>query len=184
MHIFGNLSSKFSKVNVRFEISTFKVVYMRNFIKIEKLILFSSNYPNLGIWLQIFKKLCQICNQHRQNKVQANFVKRLESWYFLAENIQICSFGLKFWTTKATRKFRISPILKLCVVSQFFGLFQQFLGRFGWFWHVSACSGFKQVQNLLHICRTPFYKNTSGGLLEVVRTELSLPIKFCVWIFL
>ena len=47
--------SKFLKTNVRFEVSTFEVVYLRNFIKIRKLILFDSKYPNLGIWALIWK---------------------------------------------------------------------------------------------------------------------------------
>ena len=35
---FGDLGSKFSKANVRFEISPFEIGYMRNFVKIRKLI--------------------------------------------------------------------------------------------------------------------------------------------------
>ena len=53
---FGNLCSKFLKTNVRFEISTFKVVHMRNFVKIRTLILFGPKYPDLAIWLQNFWK--------------------------------------------------------------------------------------------------------------------------------
>ena len=37
---FGHLGSIFSKANVKFEISSFKIGYMRNFVKIRKSILF------------------------------------------------------------------------------------------------------------------------------------------------
>ena len=47
---FGDLGSIFSKANVRFEISAFKIGYIRNFIKIRMLILFDPKCPNLGIW--------------------------------------------------------------------------------------------------------------------------------------
>ena len=56
MVIFENLDSKFLKANIRFEINTFKIGYMRNFAKIRKLILFGPKYPNLGIWAQNFPK--------------------------------------------------------------------------------------------------------------------------------
>ena len=45
---YGDLGSKFSKTNGKFEISTFKKGYIRNFVKIRKFILFSSKRPNLG----------------------------------------------------------------------------------------------------------------------------------------
>ena len=49
MPIFGDLVSKFSETNVRFEISTLEIGYMRNFAKIRKLIFFDPKCPNLGI---------------------------------------------------------------------------------------------------------------------------------------
>ena len=51
----GHLSPKFSKTNVRFEISTFEIGYMQNFVNIRKLILIDPKYPNLGIWAQSVK---------------------------------------------------------------------------------------------------------------------------------
>ena len=44
------------KVNVRFEISTFEIGYMRNFVKIRKLIPFGPKCPKLGIYAQNFGK--------------------------------------------------------------------------------------------------------------------------------
>ena len=49
---FGDFSSKCLKTNVRFEISTFKIGYMRNFVKIRKLILFGPKGLSFGIWAQ------------------------------------------------------------------------------------------------------------------------------------
>ena len=56
MSIFGDLASKLSKTNVRFEISIFEIGYMQNFAKIRKLILFDPKCLNLGIWTQNFRK--------------------------------------------------------------------------------------------------------------------------------
>ena len=52
---FGDLSSIFSNTNEKFEISKFKLGYMRNFVQIRKSILFSSKHPNLDIWAQNLK---------------------------------------------------------------------------------------------------------------------------------
>ena len=41
-----------------------------------------------------------------------NFVERLDSWYLLAQNIQIWAFGLEVLKTKASRKLKISSIFK------------------------------------------------------------------------
>ena len=56
------LSSTFSKTNVRFEISTFEIGYMRNFVKIK-------NFE-----FEIFEKKCQILNQGHQNLVKTKFM--------------------------------------------------------------------------------------------------------------
>ena len=56
---FGNLSSKFSKMKVRFEINTFKIEYRQNFLKVRKFILFRTKYPNLGILARNFRKQMQ-----------------------------------------------------------------------------------------------------------------------------
>ena len=78
---FGHLDSKFSKINVRFEISTFEIAYRQN------------------------------------------FVRRLESWYFLTQNTHISAFGPKIWKMKVSRKFQISPTLKFWVVLGRFTIF-------------------------------------------------------------
>ena len=52
----GYLCSKFWKANVRFEIITFKIGYMQNFVKIRKLIPFGPKCSKLGIWAQNFGK--------------------------------------------------------------------------------------------------------------------------------
>ena len=46
---YGDLSSKSLKRNIRFEVSTFEIRYIRNFVKIRKIIHFGAKYPNLGI---------------------------------------------------------------------------------------------------------------------------------------
>ena len=51
---FGDLDSTFSKTNVRFDISTFEIGYMRNFVKIRELIL--TKYPNLYVWARNVQK--------------------------------------------------------------------------------------------------------------------------------
>ena len=45
-----DFTSKCLKTNVRFEISTFEIGYMRNYVKIRKLIPFGPKVLNLGIW--------------------------------------------------------------------------------------------------------------------------------------
>ena len=52
---FGDLGPKFSKTNVRFEVSTFEIGYMQNFVNIRKLILIDPKYQNLGIWVRSVK---------------------------------------------------------------------------------------------------------------------------------
>ena len=47
---FGDFSSKRSKTNVRFEISTVEIECMRNLVKIGNLILFGPKDPSLGNW--------------------------------------------------------------------------------------------------------------------------------------
>ena len=53
---FGDLDSKFSKKNVRFESSYFKIGCRQNFVKIKKLMHFVLNCPHLGIWAANFRK--------------------------------------------------------------------------------------------------------------------------------
>ena len=65
---FGDLGSKFLKTNVKFEINTFEIWYMRNFVKIKELILFGPKCPKafglkafkksqtFGIWAQNFQR--------------------------------------------------------------------------------------------------------------------------------
>ena len=52
---FEDLNSKFLKINVRFEISTFEIGYMQNFVKVRKLMLFDPKCPYLEIWAQTFQ---------------------------------------------------------------------------------------------------------------------------------
>ena len=52
---FGHLGSKFLKTNVRFEVSTFEIGYVRNFVKIRELILFGPKHPNFGVWARSLK---------------------------------------------------------------------------------------------------------------------------------
>ena len=47
----------------------------------------------------------------------------LEIWYFLAQNAQIWAFGIEVWEAKASKKFQISTILKLCVILDRFAIF-------------------------------------------------------------
>ena len=55
MPIFGDLGSKFSETNVRFEIKTFEIGYMQNFANIKMLIL-SPKCSNTGISFQNSQK--------------------------------------------------------------------------------------------------------------------------------
>ena len=58
---FEHLGSKFSKTNVRLEISIFEIEYIQNFVKIRKLILLGAKYQKLGIWAQhIWKQLSDL----------------------------------------------------------------------------------------------------------------------------
>ena len=43
-------------------------------------------------------------------RYRKNFIKKFKSWYFLAQNTEIWAFGLKFWKTKASRKFQVSSV--------------------------------------------------------------------------
>ena len=52
---FGDLSSKFWKTNVEFEISSFEIGHMGNFVKIKRLIHVDPKMPNWGFGLEIFK---------------------------------------------------------------------------------------------------------------------------------
>ena len=47
---FGNLGLKFSQTSVRFEISTFEIGYMQNFVMVRELILFGPKFSNFGTW--------------------------------------------------------------------------------------------------------------------------------------
>ena len=55
MPILRNLGSKFSETNVRFEISTFELGYMQNFLKIIKLTLFGPKFGYLGLKFEKWK---------------------------------------------------------------------------------------------------------------------------------
>ena len=57
---FGDFVLKLLKTNVRFEISTFEIVYKQNLAKLTKLKLFGPKCTNLGIWFKVFEDQCQI----------------------------------------------------------------------------------------------------------------------------
>ena len=98
MPIFGDLSSKFLNINVRFEISTFEIGYRQNFAKIRKLIIFDPKCPYLGIWAQNFQiPMSDLKSAQSKYSAWKILLKRLESWYFLTQNAQICTFGLKIF---------------------------------------------------------------------------------------
>ena len=91
---FGHLGSKYLKTNVKFEISSFEIGYLRNFVKIRRSILVSPKCPNLGILARNFRKQMANLKSAYLKKVHAKF--RL-SQYFLAEKAQLWVFGLKIW---------------------------------------------------------------------------------------
>ena len=53
---FGDLGSRCLKTNVRFEISTFEIEYKQSLVKINKLIHFGPECPNVGVWAQNFRE--------------------------------------------------------------------------------------------------------------------------------
>ena len=53
---FGTLGSTFVKTNVRTEVSTFKIGFIKSFAKIRKLTIFDPKSPKMGIWAQNFTK--------------------------------------------------------------------------------------------------------------------------------
>ena len=76
---FGDLSSKFSKTNVRFEISTFEIEYRQNFVKIRKLILFDLKCPYLVIWTQDSRKPMSDLKSAHSKQGTCKISLRLES---------------------------------------------------------------------------------------------------------
>ena len=142
---FQHLGSKFSKTNVRSKpkINTFVIGYRQNFVKFRKLIHFDPKCQYLEIWARNFKKQCQIWNGNLRNRVQATW--NIEKLILLGPKTQIWGFGLEVLKTKAKRKFRIFPILKIWLVLGCFTIFWGSLwlvsGCFGWFWLVSGCFG-------------------------------------------
>ena len=56
MSKFGYLGSTFLKTNVRFEISTFEIVYRQNLVNIKKMVHFDRKCLSLGIWALNFSK--------------------------------------------------------------------------------------------------------------------------------
>ena len=52
MSKFWHLGSDLSKINVKFELSTFEIEYVRNFVKIRQSILFGLKCANLGNWVR------------------------------------------------------------------------------------------------------------------------------------
>ena len=93
MSKFGHLGSKSLKTNVKFKISTFKIGYVKNFVKIRKFILFGPKYLNLGNWLEIKKKNKFEISTFKTGACEISL--RLESQYFLPQYAQIWTFGLE-----------------------------------------------------------------------------------------
>ena len=78
MPIFGDLGSKFSKTNVRFEIGTIEIAFIRNFAnKIRKVIPFDPKCPNLGS--KFSKNNARFEISTFEIKYKQNIVERLES---------------------------------------------------------------------------------------------------------
>ena len=148
MSKFGDLCLKLLKTVFRFEISTFEIEYSQNFIKNRKLILFG---PNAHIWrfeLCTFQNEYEFeistfewssRNQHHNSTCEISLV--LGSYYFFVQNIKIFAFGLEILKNKDSRKFQISPTLKLWVVSDHFAISWAVLGCFGLFRLVLAHLG-------------------------------------------
>ena len=72
---FGDLDSKFSKTNNEFEISTFEIGYMQNFVKIESY----PKYPNLRVWAQNFRKQIKHLKSADSKQSTCEISLRLES---------------------------------------------------------------------------------------------------------
>ena len=84
------------KVNVRFEISNFQIVYRQDFVKIKKFILFDPKCPYLGIWAQNSWKPMSDLNLAHSKWCSSKVMLRFESLYFLTQNVQIRHSGSKF----------------------------------------------------------------------------------------
>ena len=74
---FGDFSSKRSKTDVTFEISTFEIGYMRNLVKIRKLILFSPKGLSLGIWTQNLGKRMSDMNSAPSKSGTSEFLLKI-----------------------------------------------------------------------------------------------------------
>ena len=114
------MGSKFYKTNVRFQISTFEIACMQNFVKIKKLIHFGPKWPNSDLKSAPLKlgteKILLKSLKTKFGHLGSNFEKQK-----LVENsrfLQFCNF------------------LLFQVVSQFF-----WGGRFSWFQVVLAVFG-------------------------------------------
>ena len=108
---------KFSKIKVRFEISTFEIGYMQNLVKIKKLIPFVPKIPKFGhFWLEIWKR-------NASRKFQISLV--LKFWVFSGRFVIF--WGCFGWFQ---------------LVSVVFGSFWLVSTYFGWFRLVLARSGF------------------------------------------
>ena len=129
---------KFSKMKVRFEISTFEIGYRQNFVKIRKLLLFSFWSKMSKFWDSDSKfSKTNVNSELFELGYIRNFVK-IRELILLEQNGQIWAFGLEIWKANTRRKLQIFPILKFWVV---LGCFIISLGRFCSFRLVSARFG-------------------------------------------
>ena len=94
---FGHLGSKYLKTNVKFEISSFEIGYLRNFVKIRRSIHVSPKCPNLGILAQNFQKQMANLKSAYLKKVHAKF--RFKSILFGRKSpiVGIWAQNLKIW---------------------------------------------------------------------------------------
>ena len=159
-----------SKTNVKFEISTFEIGYMRNFVKIRKLIFFGPKCPNLGIWARNLKKI--------------------------NDKFEISSFKIGYMQNfvKIRKSILFSPKCPIVGNPKFpqfeilgrFGSFRKFLGvvlaGFGSFWLVPGFSKYDYCVCLLTFAIIIFSK--AYGMSYATRVAISnLRNNFCENLF-
>ena len=115
----GDLDSTFSKTNVRFEISTFEIVYIRNFVKTLDSYFLAQNIQIWAFELEVWKS-------------KAN------------RKLQISSI-LKFWVISG--RSTIFFFGSFCLVLGRIGWFRLVLAGFGSFWLVPGFSKYNKKHN-------------------------------------
>ena len=100
-----------------------------------------------------------------------NFVKRLNNWYFFAQNTRIWAFGLNVWKTKASRKFQIPLIFNCWVVLGHFAVFWFVSAGFGSFWLVPAFSIRTDIFSSAHEIYWLTYSSTDDFLSPIPNSD-------------